>query len=145
MKGDLLEALLRIKALIDAYIDEQQRIDKAFESIKRLKTDIKHNYSNVAYVKRNMGEIACFFSNQQYQHISQDFHFERVPEALWKLWYSDENHAIAICNMDIFYSRSLHGQISEEEFISQISELIDALVREFELLIKANMWKGEKR
>ncbi|WP_027206544.1 hypothetical protein [Butyrivibrio fibrisolvens] len=85
-------------------------------------------------MEKLMENIKSEYKNQKYQRISGDRGLKFVPEALWKLWYSDGNHNIALCNMEDFYLRYRNNELSEEEMLDLLRSLKEALAYEFELV-----------
>ena len=87
-------------------------------------------------LKQMIHEIKLQYSNQMYQKISGDTFFKNVPQKLWKLWYSDEDHSLAICNLDNLFLKLKNGEEDTERVREKVSCLRCALAHEFELLIK---------
>lgn len=81
-----------------------------------------------------MSKIIRTYSNQEYQMLSGDRFFEHVPDALMRLWYSDEDHSMAVCNMLSYYNRYQDGAIPEPEFDVMLTGLDAALAHEFAIL-----------
>lgn len=87
-------------------------------------------------IKELIHEIKLEYSNQMYQQITGDMHFENVPQRLWELWYSDENHRLALCNLDSYYLKFLSGEESIDSMYDAVCKLKEALAEEFKLLEK---------
>lgn len=93
--------------------------------------------------KMLMHEIKFEYSNQMYQRITDDKKFEKVPKRIWELWYSNEEHAIAICNLDSLFLKVISGEESVHYMHESLSRLRDELANEFALLKKESIKKGE--
>jgi len=85
-------------------------------------------------IKEIRTKILSDFSNTMYSRISGDTYFERISESLYKLWYSDGNHAFAACNMDQYINKCIGGKMEEHELYSMMQDLLEKFKREFELL-----------
>lgn len=94
-------------------------------------------------LKELIHEINLQYSNRMYQSVSGDMFFESVPQKLWELWYSNENHELSVCNLDALYIRVQAGEEEIESAYEKIIALKDAFAHEFELIDKANIMKGE--
>ena len=98
---------------------------------------------NKEKLKGLIHEINLQYSNRMYQLVSGDMSIDNVPQKLWELWYSNENHELAVCNLDALYKSVQAGEEETESAYEKIIALRDALAHEFELLDKANITKGE--
>jgi len=85
-------------------------------------------------LKDRIRKIAAKFSNQQYQVLSGDTYFNNVPYAIRKLWYSDENENLALCNVWFYLNKCLEGTLLVNEFEAMLNELEDSFKTEFGLL-----------
>lgn len=98
---------------------------------------------NKSELKELIYEIKLNYSNRMYQLASGDKFLDNVPQNLWELWYSDGNHKLAVCYLDVLFKRVQSGEEEIESAYEKIIVLKDALAHEFELIDKANITKGE--
>lgn len=85
-------------------------------------------------IKEIRVQILSNFSNTMYSRISGDKYFERIPESLYKLWYSDENHSFAVCNMDQYINKCINGEMDAHELYDMMQNLLKKFEYEFSLL-----------
>ena len=94
-------------------------------------SDIDTKYEKIENVLK---EIRIQYGNKPYMLISGDYYLNNIPSSLWKLWYSDCNHSLAVSNMDSLYLECKAGKKDASEVYKSIVGLRDALAHEFELI-----------
>ena len=77
-------------------------------------------------------DIKTCYNDREYTRITNDTRLKKVPDKIWKLWYSDGDHSIAFCNMDYYYRRYCNKEISAEKMY----ELVAGLKNDFDMEFK---------
>lgn len=96
---------------------------------KKLKAILKHYYANRLI---NYGNVA-------YQRISNDWHFEHIPDELRELWYGQD--VVSFITMSSAYSSGFDC-MSKHELVRLIDNEYNLIVRLETIFANLNKKKG---